>query len=184
MHFWEIRTNCHYYTFQTTKKKNRNLIKEKQSQTTVEEVNPISHLIQIQQAKKEKEPIYTLIEEKGAPRRREFVIEVNAGTMSATGSGPNKKTAKRIAAQSMILLNVFYFLRLLCNLYLPIIDLLVLMGVTPSAAISDDNTQREKPGKTDKTKSSMSKENKNKTNSESKQIVPGVLYVKKDTGGE
>lgn len=41
-----------------------------------EDVNPISRLIQIQQAKKEKEPIYTLVEERGVPRRREFVMEV------------------------------------------------------------------------------------------------------------
>jgi dsRNA-specific ribonuclease len=42
----------------------------------VEEINPISRLIQIQQAKKEKEPVYTLREERGMPRRREFVMEV------------------------------------------------------------------------------------------------------------
>ena len=39
-------------------------------------INPISRLIQIQQAKKEKEPVYTLIAEKGMPRRREFVMQV------------------------------------------------------------------------------------------------------------
>ena len=39
-------------------------------------INPISRLIQIQQAKKEKEPVFTLIAEKGTPRRREFVMEV------------------------------------------------------------------------------------------------------------
>ncbi len=33
-------------------------------------------LIQIQQAKKEKEPTYTLLAEKGVPRRREFVMQV------------------------------------------------------------------------------------------------------------
>lgn len=41
-----------------------------------DDVNPISRLIQIQQAKKEREPEYTLIEERGVPRRREFVMEV------------------------------------------------------------------------------------------------------------
>ena len=39
-------------------------------------VNPISRLIQIQQAKKEKEPMFTLVEEKGLPRAREFYIQV------------------------------------------------------------------------------------------------------------
>ena len=39
-------------------------------------VNPISRLIQIQQAQKKKEPIYTLLAERGMPRRREFVMQV------------------------------------------------------------------------------------------------------------
>lgn len=42
-----------------------------------DDMNPISRLIQIQQAKKEQEPLYTLEEEKGAPRRREFVMSVS-----------------------------------------------------------------------------------------------------------
>jgi len=39
-------------------------------------INPISRLIQIQQANKRKEPVYTLVMEHGAPRRREFIIQV------------------------------------------------------------------------------------------------------------
>jgi double-stranded RNA-binding protein Staufen len=78
------------------------LIKEKADQNFVEEVNPISQLIQIQQARKEKEPCYTVIDERGTARRREFVIEVSASGISATGTGPNKKVAKRIAAESKI----------------------------------------------------------------------------------
>ena len=35
-------------------------------------------LFQIQQAKKEKEPVYSLIAERGMPRRREFVMQVSA----------------------------------------------------------------------------------------------------------
>ena len=62
-------------------------------------MNPISRLIQIQQAKKEKEPIYTLIVERGLPRRREFFMKVTVGANSAVGSGPNKKVAKRAAAE-------------------------------------------------------------------------------------
>ena len=34
-------------------------------------------VIQIQQAKKEKEPVYSLIAERGMPRRREFVMQVS-----------------------------------------------------------------------------------------------------------
>ena len=39
-------------------------------------ISPISRLIQIQQAKREKEPVYTLVSEKGMPRKREFIMQV------------------------------------------------------------------------------------------------------------
>lgn len=61
-------------------------------------MNPISRLIQLSQARKEREPAYTLVEERGAPRRREFVIEAQLNGVSANGSGPNKKVAKKNAA--------------------------------------------------------------------------------------
>lgn len=41
-------------------------------------MNPISRLAQIQQAKKEKEPEYALLSERGMPRRREFIMQVNS----------------------------------------------------------------------------------------------------------
>uniref|UniRef100_UPI00398F177C double-stranded RNA-binding protein Staufen homolog 2 isoform X2 n=1 Tax=Pristiophorus japonicus TaxID=55135 RepID=UPI00398F177C len=66
-------------------------------------MNPISRLAQIQQAKKEKEPEYLLLSEKGLPRRREFVMQVKVGIEMATGTGPNKKVAKRNAAEAMLL---------------------------------------------------------------------------------
>ena len=76
------------------KKKTRNLIKE-QSEGP-DEVNAISQLIQIQQARKEKEPVYTVLDERGTARRREFTIEVTAGSgLSAKGTGSNKKVAKK-----------------------------------------------------------------------------------------
>merc|ERR1719282_51358 len=65
-------------------------------------INPISRLIQIQQAKKEKEPVYSLIAERGMPRRREFVMQVSVSQHSTTGTGPNKKLAKRAAAESLL----------------------------------------------------------------------------------
>ena len=43
--------------------------------------------------------MYTMIDERGLPRRREFFIKVTVGTQSAVGSGPNKKVAKRAAAE-------------------------------------------------------------------------------------
>ncbi|XP_060678764.1 double-stranded RNA-binding protein Staufen homolog 2 isoform X1 [Hemiscyllium ocellatum] len=66
-------------------------------------MNPISRLAQIQQAKKEKEPEYLLLSEKGLPRRREFVMQVKVGPEVTTGTGPNKKVAKRNAAEAMLL---------------------------------------------------------------------------------
>uniref|UniRef100_A0A3B3U119 Staufen double-stranded RNA binding protein 2 n=1 Tax=Poecilia latipinna TaxID=48699 RepID=A0A3B3U119_9TELE len=66
-------------------------------------MNPISRLAQIQQAKKEKEPEYQLLSERGMPRRREFVMQVKVNNEVATGTGPNKKVAKRNAAEAMLL---------------------------------------------------------------------------------
>lgn len=91
----------------------------------MEEINPISQLIQIQQARKEKEPCYTVIDERGTARRREFVIEVSASGLSATGTGPNKKIAKKTAAESeyyivqviQILINKFFIHQNFCNLW-------------------------------------------------------------------
>ncbi|XP_057680574.1 double-stranded RNA-binding protein Staufen homolog 2 [Corythoichthys intestinalis] len=66
-------------------------------------MNPISRLAQIQQAKKEKEPEYLLLSERGMPRRREFIMQVKVNSEVATGTGPNKKVAKRNAAEAMLL---------------------------------------------------------------------------------
>lgn len=90
-----------------SKKKNRNLIKvspplQKADPNYGMGINPISRLIQIQQAKKEKEPIYTLVAERGVPRRREFVMQVQVGEHTCNGVGPNKKLAKRSAAEAML----------------------------------------------------------------------------------
>ncbi|GFY59593.1 double-stranded RNA-binding protein Staufen homolog 1 [Trichonephila inaurata madagascariensis] len=65
-------------------------------------INPISRLIQIQQAKKEREPVYTVIDERGEPRQREFIMQCSLGDLTTNGSGPNKKTAKRNAAEAML----------------------------------------------------------------------------------
>jgi hypothetical protein len=68
----------------------------------VEELNPISRLIQIQQAKKEKEPEYTLVEERNSSKRRQFAVMVTVGELFCTGYGPNKKMAKRSAAEGLL----------------------------------------------------------------------------------
>ncbi|XP_062540493.1 double-stranded RNA-binding protein Staufen homolog 2 isoform X4 [Armigeres subalbatus] len=86
------------------KRKTRNLIKEKGDEDPTGMVNPISRLMQIQQARKEKEPVYTLLEERGVARRREFIMEVSASGKSATGVGPTKKLAKKEAAENLLVL--------------------------------------------------------------------------------
>ncbi|KAK0066309.1 double-stranded RNA-binding protein Staufen [Biomphalaria pfeifferi] len=92
---------------QLNKKKNRNIIKSELQQQKADPnygvgINPISRLIQIMQAQKKKEPLYTLIAERGLPRRREFIMQVDVEDKTSTGTGPNKKLAKRSAAEAML----------------------------------------------------------------------------------
>lgn len=60
--------------------------------------DPISQLVQLQQARKEKEPLFTLISEKGQRRQPEFVMQVTVGSVTEVGVGLKKKDAKRAAA--------------------------------------------------------------------------------------
>lgn len=71
-------------------------------QDDVDSGNPVAVLMRLQQLSKQAEPIYTVVEEHGQGRRKEFVIEVNCGGASARGSGSNKKAAKRIAAKELL----------------------------------------------------------------------------------
>ncbi|KAM7038195.1 PREDICTED: double-stranded RNA-binding protein Staufen homolog 1 isoform X4 [Sturnus vulgaris] len=84
------------------KKKTKSIVKLQTSPEYGQGMNPISRLAQIQQAKKEKEPEYLLITERGLPRRREFVMQVKVGVHTAEGMGTNKKVAKRNAAENML----------------------------------------------------------------------------------
>ncbi|XP_074410022.1 double-stranded RNA-binding protein Staufen homolog 1 isoform X6 [Zonotrichia albicollis] len=84
------------------KKKTKSIVKLQTSPEYGQGMNPISRLAQIQQAKKEKEPEYMLITERGLPRRREFVMQVKVGVHTAEGMGTNKKVAKRHAAENML----------------------------------------------------------------------------------
>uniref|UniRef100_A0A673MII4 Double-stranded RNA-binding protein Staufen homolog 1 n=1 Tax=Sinocyclocheilus rhinocerous TaxID=307959 RepID=A0A673MII4_9TELE len=84
------------------KKKSKSIIKLQTSPEYGQGMNPISRLAQIQQAKKEKEPEYTLVTERGLPRRREFVMQVSVAGKNAEGMGPSKKVAKRNAAEKML----------------------------------------------------------------------------------
>ncbi|XP_056363447.1 double-stranded RNA-binding protein Staufen homolog 1 isoform X5 [Oenanthe melanoleuca] len=84
------------------KKKTKSIVKLQTSPEYGQGMNPISRLAQIQQAKKEKEPEYLLVTERGLPRRREFVMQVKVGVHTAEGMGTNKKVAKRNAAENML----------------------------------------------------------------------------------
>ncbi|XP_065778216.1 double-stranded RNA-binding protein Staufen homolog 1 isoform X3 [Muntiacus reevesi] len=84
------------------KKKTKSIVRLQSGPDYGQGMNPISRLAQIQQAKKEKEPEYVLLAERGLPRRREFVMQVKVGNHTAEGSGTNKKVAKRNAAENML----------------------------------------------------------------------------------
>uniref|UniRef100_A0A8C9JT63 Double-stranded RNA-binding protein Staufen homolog 1 n=1 Tax=Panthera tigris altaica TaxID=74533 RepID=A0A8C9JT63_PANTA len=84
------------------KKKTKSIVRLQSSADYGQGMNPISRLAQIQQAKKEKEPEYMLLTERGLPRRREFVMQVKVGNHTAEGTGTNKKVAKRNAAENML----------------------------------------------------------------------------------
>lgn len=91
----------------TVKKKARNLIKEKSvtgGDAAGEKENPISRLMQIQQARKEKQPVYAVVENErpNVGRRRQFTIEVSAAGKKATGVGMTKKAAKWNAAEALL----------------------------------------------------------------------------------
>uniref|UniRef100_A0A674D2S1 Staufen double-stranded RNA binding protein 1 n=1 Tax=Salmo trutta TaxID=8032 RepID=A0A674D2S1_SALTR len=84
------------------KKKTKSIIKLQTSPEYGQGMNPISRLAQIQQAKKEKEPEYNMLTERGLPRRREFVMQVMVCGQCAEGLGPSKKVAKKNAAEKML----------------------------------------------------------------------------------
>lgn len=67
-----------------------------------EVINPISRLLRMQQAAKKREPVYSVIEERGQQKRKEFVVEVECNGEKAQGVGSNKKLAKRMAAESYL----------------------------------------------------------------------------------
>ncbi|KAE9548223.1 hypothetical protein FO519_008563 [Halicephalobus sp. NKZ332] len=65
-------------------------------------INPISRLIQVMQTLKMPEPVFTLVSEQGQNRYKEFTVQVLCQGSTLTGTGPNKKLAKRAAAEAML----------------------------------------------------------------------------------
>lgn len=121
--------------------------------------NPVAALLRVQQLAKQTEPVYTVVEEHGQGRRKEFVMEVNCGVRSARGSGCSKKIAKRIAAKEML-------------------DQLDESGVTSAAGgefiIQLSPSSSEKARKVTFTESKALNENANQIG---RQLVPGILLM-------
>lgn len=65
-------------------------------------LNPVSILGQILQRRHEQPPVYQMLHEKATAHEREFTMEVTVGQHKATGTGPNKKEAKKKAAEAML----------------------------------------------------------------------------------
>lgn len=90
-------------TSPSTKKRGSSSIRDKSDVEYAEETNPISKLIQIQQSRNEKGPVYELIARNGETKKKEFVMEVNVPGKVARGIGASKKLAKRSAAQNLLI---------------------------------------------------------------------------------
>ncbi|CAG2169537.1 unnamed protein product [Oppiella nova] len=107
-------------------------------------IHPINRLIQLQQARKEKDPQFVLISERCLDhRRREFTIEcklevckggVGGQLVSAVGVGPNKKLAKKNAAEAM--------LQVLGYSSRPVMDMTGMSGPTsPQSILKQDSSE-------------------------------------------
>ncbi|CAG9530720.1 unnamed protein product [Cercopithifilaria johnstoni] len=67
------------------------------------QINPISRLMQVMQTRKQNEPKFQLVAERGQSRYKEFVMEVICDDgLRCEGIGPNKKLAKRAAAEAVL----------------------------------------------------------------------------------
>ena len=83
--------------------KRKTIIKDKKMDPEYgHHINPISRLIQVMQVRQEREPAFQLLAEQGQHRHREFVCSVQCMGLEEHGTGPNKKLAKRAAAEAML----------------------------------------------------------------------------------
>ncbi|CAK1544489.1 unnamed protein product [Leptosia nina] len=146
------------------KKKPRNLIKEGTAGGNPVESggggggtpdNPISRLAVARHAARARSPQYRVLEERGAARRREFLVQCDAPPHSATGLGPNKKTAKRRAAHNVLL------------------AMEMANGGDPTSL----NTNTEPTTNGDIKSNSEAKRKESESSNDMRQPVPGVLMV-------
>ncbi|GMT34603.1 hypothetical protein PFISCL1PPCAC_25900, partial [Pristionchus fissidentatus] len=66
------------------------------------QINPVSRLIQVLQARGEPDPQFEFLGEAGQYKYKQFNVQVIVGDLFAEGAGPNKRLAKRAAAECML----------------------------------------------------------------------------------
>lgn len=83
--------------------KRKTIIKEKKLDPDYgHQINPVSRLIQVTQATNGEHPTFELIAEHGVSKFKEFVIQAKYKDMVVEGKGPNKRLAKRAAAEELL----------------------------------------------------------------------------------
>lgn len=83
--------------------KRKTIVKDKKMDPLYgHQINPVSRLIQVTQAKSREHPTFELVAEHGVSKYKEFVICVKYGEETREGKGPNKRLAKRAAAEAML----------------------------------------------------------------------------------
>uniref|UniRef100_A0A1I7T8V0 DRBM domain-containing protein n=1 Tax=Caenorhabditis tropicalis TaxID=1561998 RepID=A0A1I7T8V0_9PELO len=83
--------------------KRKTIVKDKKMDPLYgHQINPVSRLIQVTQAKTKEHPTFELVAEHGVSKYKEFVIRVKYGDETREGKGPNKRLAKRAAAEAML----------------------------------------------------------------------------------
>ncbi|KAF9798087.1 hypothetical protein SFRURICE_016477 [Spodoptera frugiperda] len=164
---------------QPAKKKPRNLIKVSEEGAAGAggaaggADNPISRLAVARHAVRARSPQYRVLEERGAARRREFLVQCDAPPHSATGLGPNKKTAKRRAAH----------IKNPKRVYMNVPDVLLAMEMSskptdaPQNSSSPDSSATSPDSKTNDTKRKSTASQDGEAAGEVRQPVPGVLLM-------
>lgn len=67
-------------------------------------MNAVARLFRIQNVKKKTEPIYTVLDDRRSPKGgRQFLIEVECNGETSRGTGLNKRSAKRMAAENILI---------------------------------------------------------------------------------
>lgn len=83
--------------------KRKTIVKEKKLDPDYgHQINPVSRLIQVTQATSGEHPTFELIAEHGVSKFKEFIIQAKYKDIVVDGKGPNKRLAKRAAAEEML----------------------------------------------------------------------------------